>query len=60
MDVSAKIAVGAETKEIFLFTGAVYLQAGLGDFGLRSVCQWEREESRLYEGGIFFIVGYAR
>ena len=54
MDISAATAVGTEVKEIFLPTGAVYIQTGIGDMGLRGYYQWEWEKSKFFEGGTFF------
>ena len=53
IDAAAAVAVGTEVKEIFLPTGAVYLQTGFWDFGLRGYYQWEWEKNRLMEGGTF-------
>ncbi len=54
MDFSAATAVGTEVKEMYLPTGAIYLQTGYGDVGLRAYYQWEWEKSRFMEGGTFF------
>ena len=54
LDASAATAVGTEVKEIWLPTGAVYVQTGYSDFGLRVYYQWEWEKTRLMEGGTFY------
>ena len=54
IDASAATAAGTEVKEIYLPTGAVYVQTGFGDLGFRAYYQWEWERMRLMEGGTFF------
>ncbi len=54
VDVSAATAVGTETKEIFMPTGAVYVQTGFRDLGLRGYYQYEWKGNRLYESGSYW------
>lgn len=54
IDISTAQNVGTEVKEIYMPTGAVLVQTGFGDLGLRAYYQWEWKKSRLMEAGTFF------
>lgn len=56
VDVNASVAVGTELKEIFLPSESVFVQMDVTEnMAISAYYQWEWEDSRLFEGGGFFV-----